>query len=158
MFHFKSCYVINEKQCGPTWHLTLTTSMACILTCSMDICQYNCTLKERWLLASVVNDAFVTDSAIQQSCITLWIHTRSLLNCFQTGQGPCVSNLHRWGLAKLWTTADSQPHHQHMFVDRIWRLITITQRCWWWRIQTAVNTAIMKWNECLLFSWYSNNC
>ena len=42
----------------------------------------------------------VTDPTIRQPGFDLRHHTRSLINCFWTGQGPCCANLHQCGLAQ----------------------------------------------------------
>jgi len=42
---------------------------------------------------------FVTDPTIRQPGFNLPRHTWSLMNRFQTGQGPCHGNLHKWSLA-----------------------------------------------------------
>jgi len=55
---------------------------------------------EDWSSASVVNHTIVTDPTIQQPGFNLPRHTWSLMNRFQTGQGPCRANLHKWGLAQ----------------------------------------------------------
>ena len=56
--------------------------------------------REDWSTASVLNHTIVTDPTIQQPGFHLPHHTWSLMNCFQTGQGPCHANLHKWGLAQ----------------------------------------------------------
>ena len=50
--------------------------------------------------ASVVNHTIVTDPTTQQLGFNLPHHPWSLTNRFQTGQGPCRANLHKWGLAQ----------------------------------------------------------
>ena len=50
--------------------------------------------------ASVVNHTVVTDPTIRQPVFNLPCHTCSLMNCFQTGQGPCHADLHNWGLTQ----------------------------------------------------------
>jgi len=56
--------------------------------------------REDWSWASVVNYTIVTDPTIQQPGFDLPRHTWSLMNCFQTGQGPCHAKLHNWGFAQ----------------------------------------------------------
>ena len=55
---------------------------------------------EDWSLASVLNHTIVTDPTIRQPGFHLPHHTWSLMNCFQTGQGPCDADLHKRGLAQ----------------------------------------------------------
>ena len=50
--------------------------------------------------ASVVNHTIVTDPTIRQPGFDLPRYTWSLMNRFQTGQGTCRANLHKWGLAQ----------------------------------------------------------
>jgi len=49
--------------------------------------------------ATVVNQSLVTDLTIQQPGFDLPRRTWCALNCFHTGQGLCVANLHKWSLA-----------------------------------------------------------
>ena len=49
----------------------------------------------------MVNQTTDTDPTIPQPGFDLPRHTWSLINCFQTGQGLCRANLHKWGLAQL---------------------------------------------------------
>ena len=56
--------------------------------------------REDWSSASVLNHTIVTDPTIQQPGFHLPHHTWSLMNCFQTGQGPCHADLHKRGLAQ----------------------------------------------------------
>jgi len=49
--------------------------------------------REDWSSASV-------DPTIRQPCFDLPCYTWSLMNCFRTGQVPCLANLHKWGLAQ----------------------------------------------------------
>jgi len=56
--------------------------------------------REDWSSASVLNHTTVTDPTIRQPGFHLPRHTWSLMNHFQTGQGPCRANLHKWGLAQ----------------------------------------------------------
>jgi len=55
---------------------------------------------EDWSSASVLSHTIVTDPTIRQPGFILPRHTWSLINRFQTGQGPCRANLHNWGLAQ----------------------------------------------------------
>ena len=55
---------------------------------------------EDWSSASVVNHVIVTDPTIRQPGFDLPRHTRSLMNRFRTGHGPCRANVHIWGLAQ----------------------------------------------------------
>jgi len=52
----------------------------------------------------------VTDSTIQQPGL-------DLLNCFQTGQGPCHANLHKWGLAQSPSCDCGQQQTMNHIVD-----------------------------------------
>ena len=56
--------------------------------------------REGWSSASVVSHTIVTDPTIRQPGFNLPHHTRSLINCFRTGQGTCHAKLHKWGLAQ----------------------------------------------------------
>ena len=56
--------------------------------------------REDWSSTSVVNHSIVTDPTIRQPGFDLPCHTWSLLNRFQTGQGPCRANLHKCGLVQ----------------------------------------------------------
>ena len=56
--------------------------------------------REDWSSASVVDHSTVTDPTIRQPDFDLPRHTRSLLYRFQTRQGPCRANLHKWGLTQ----------------------------------------------------------
>ena len=79
-----------------------STSMACISTPNMvrhDICRHSYTVERGLVVVSVVNHAIITDPAVRQPGFHLPHHTWSLMNRFQTGQGPCHANLHKWGLA-----------------------------------------------------------
>jgi len=55
--------------------------------------------REDWSSASVVNNVLVTDPAICQPGFDLPRRSWSLLNHFRTGQGSCLFNLHKCGLA-----------------------------------------------------------
>jgi len=57
--------------------------------------------REDWSSASVVSHTIVTDPSIQQPGFDLPRHTRSLMNRFRTGQGPCRANLHKWGAGSI---------------------------------------------------------
>ena len=48
--------------------------------------------REDWSSASVLNHTIVTDPTIRQPGFHLPRHTRSLMNRFRTGQGPCHAN------------------------------------------------------------------
>jgi len=68
-------------------------------------------------------------------------HTWSLLNRFQTGQGPCRANLHRWGLVQ-WPSCDcgqrqTMNHNisRHVPTNK-WTETTARSR-WWWRSHVA---------------------
>jgi len=50
--------------------------------------------------ASVLNHTIITDPVIRQPGFDLPRRTRSLMNRFRAGQGPCHANLHKWGLAR----------------------------------------------------------
>ena len=56
--------------------------------------------REDWSSASLINHTTVTEPTLRQPGFNLPCHTWSLMNCFQTGQGPCRANLHKWGLAQ----------------------------------------------------------
>jgi len=56
--------------------------------------------REDWSSAPAVNHTVVNDPTIRQPGFDLPRHTWSLMNCFQTGQGPCRANLHKWRLAQ----------------------------------------------------------
>jgi len=56
--------------------------------------------REDWSSASVVNHTIVTDPTVRKPGFDLPRHTWSLVNCFQTGQGPCRVNLHKWALTQ----------------------------------------------------------
>ena len=56
--------------------------------------------REDWSSTSLVNHTIVTDPTIRQPGFSLPRHTWSLINHFQTGQGPCRADLHKWGLAQ----------------------------------------------------------
>jgi len=56
--------------------------------------------REDWSSASVLNHTIATDPTIQQPGFHLPCHTWSLMNRFQTGQGPCRASLHKWGLTQ----------------------------------------------------------
>jgi len=56
--------------------------------------------REDWSSASVFNHTIVTDPTIRQPGFHLPRHTWSLMNHFQTGQGPCHAKLHKCGLAQ----------------------------------------------------------
>jgi len=77
------------------WCLWASTSMADITSVDI-ITQW----REDWSSASVVNHTIVTDSTIRQPGFDLPRHTRSLINRFQTSQGPFRANLHNLGLAQ----------------------------------------------------------
>ena len=72
----------SDVQYGQTWHL------------STQLCS-----GEDWSSASVVNHSIVTNPTVQQPGFDVLRHTWSLLNLFRAGQGPCHTNLHKWGLA-----------------------------------------------------------
>jgi len=57
--------------------------------------------REDWSSASVVNHSTVTDPTIRQPGFDLLPHTCTwfLVNRLRTG-GPCLANLHKWGLAQ----------------------------------------------------------
>jgi len=56
--------------------------------------------REDWSSASVVNHTVVTDPTLRQPGFDLPRHTWSMMNRFETGQGPGHANLHKWGLAQ----------------------------------------------------------
>jgi len=56
--------------------------------------------REDWSSASVLNHTIATYPTIRQPGFHLSRHTRSLMNRFRTGQGPCRANLHKWGLTQ----------------------------------------------------------
>ena len=56
--------------------------------------------REDWSSASVLNHTIFTDPTIRQPGFHLPRHTWSLMNSFQTGQGPYRANLHKLGLAQ----------------------------------------------------------
>jgi len=73
--------------------------------------------REDWLSASVVSHTTVTDPAIRQPGFNLPHRTWSLLNCFQTGQGPCHANSHNWGLAQSPSCDCGQRQTRNYVVD-----------------------------------------
>ena len=111
--------------------------------------------REDWQSASVVNYTTVTDSTIWQPGFDLHRQSWSLLNRFQTGQGPCRALLHKWGLAKSLTSNCGQQQTMSDIVDACpltkvrWRTTT-TSRSWRWRSQVAAvhsDYSICKMNE-----------
>jgi len=60
-----------------------------------DICRHIMQWREDWSSASVVNHTIVTNPTIQQPGFDFPRHTLSLMNRFQTGQGPCRANLYK---------------------------------------------------------------
>ena len=67
--------------------------------------------------SSVVNDTFVTDPTFRQPGFDLPRHAWSLMNRFQTGQGPCHANLHKWGLAQSPSSDCGQRQTMNHVVD-----------------------------------------
>jgi len=65
-------------------------------------------------------------------------HTQSLLNGFQTSQGPWHTDLHRWSPDNS-PICESGQHSRRMSIKKIWRLIAVTPWCWRWCSQLAVN-------------------
>jgi len=61
-----------------------------------DICRHNYAV-ERGLVAGFCGQPQVTDPTIRQPRFDLPRHTWSLMNCFRTGQGPRLVNLHKLG-------------------------------------------------------------
>ena len=57
--------------------------------------------RDDWSSASVVDHTTITDPTVRHPGFDLPRHTRSLMNRFRTGQGPCRANLHKWGLGQL---------------------------------------------------------
>ena len=49
--------------------------------------------------------------------VTLPRHTWSLMNCFRAGQGPCLANLHKWGLAQSPSCDCGQRHTTNHIVN-----------------------------------------
>jgi len=56
--------------------------------------------REDWSSAFVVNHTIVTNPTIQQLGFNLPRHIWSLMNRFQTSQGLCYANAHKWGLVR----------------------------------------------------------
>ena len=48
----------------------------------------------------MLNHTIVTDPTIRQPGFHLPRQIWSLMNRFRTGQGPCIANLHKWGLTQ----------------------------------------------------------
>jgi len=64
-----------------------------------DICRYSYAV-ERGLVVGFCAQPHYCYPTIRQSGFHLPRHTWSLMNRFRTGQGPCLANLHKWGLAQ----------------------------------------------------------
>ena len=73
--------------------------------------------REDWQSASVVNYTTETDATNWQPGFDLPRQSWSLLNRFQTGQGPCHAILHKWGLAKSQTCNCGQQQIMSHAVD-----------------------------------------
>ena len=71
--------------------------------------------REDWPSASVLNHTIVTDPTPRQPGFHLRRHTRSLMNRFRTGQGPCLANLHKWGLTQSPSCDCGQRHTMNHF-------------------------------------------
>jgi len=66
------------------------------------LCRHNYAAERtgRRLLWSLVNHTVVTDPTNRQPGFDLPRYAWSLMNHFRTGQGPCRTNLHEWGLVQ----------------------------------------------------------
>jgi len=73
--------------------------------------------REDWSSASVLNHTIVTDPTIRQQGFHLPRHTWSLMNRFQTGQGPYRTNLHKWGLTHSPSCDCGQRQTMNLIVD-----------------------------------------
>jgi len=74
-------------------------------------------LERGWSSDSVINHTIVTDPTIRQPGFHLPRHTWSPMNRFQTGQGPCRANLHKWGLAQSPSCDRGQRQTMNHIVD-----------------------------------------
>ena len=73
--------------------------------------------REDWSPASVVNHTIVTDRTMRQPGFHLPRHTWSLMNRFRTGQRPCHTKLHIWGLAQVPSCYCGQRQTMNHIVD-----------------------------------------
>ena len=82
--------------------------------------------------ASVVIHTMVTDPTIRQPGFDLPRHAWSLMNRFQTGQDPCRSNLHKWGLVQSSACDCCQRQTMNHIVDTCPRMI---MQSYGWNLQ-----------------------
>ena len=90
-----------DNQYGQTWHLSTQLRSG--------------ERTGRRLLWSTTNHCY--RSTIRQPGFDLPRHTWSLMNRFQTDQGPCHANLHKWGLAQSPSCDCSQQQTMNHIVD-----------------------------------------
>jgi len=97
---FKRPPVVVIVQCRRSFGSVNNTAVMFCIHWLYTVTQLRSGEREDWSSNSVVNHTIVTDPTIRQPGSDLSRHTWSMMNHFQTGQGPRCANLQKWGLAQ----------------------------------------------------------
>ena len=130
---------VNSSPLGTLWPLIYMASILLSVNISLQ-------WREDCLSASLVNHGIETDATIWQSCFDLPRHTCSLLNCFQTGQGPGLANLNSRHLAKSTICEYGQQQTTSHVVDVFQSLHTVYDDTLNYR---DCSTSAMRWTAIL---------